>query len=78
MEFSFLCVVLGRVSHILFPSSHSGVVELSRSGALQEAEAQIGMYYFIAVGTSFYFKEIHLNIAAPLLTRDHKALRNLA
>lgn len=37
--------VLGRSSRV--------VVESSRNGALQEAKPQIGMYDFIAVGTSF-------------------------
>lgn len=54
--FSFFCGAFGHLSRLPFPSSHSVVVEASRSGTLQEAEPWIGMYYFIAVGTSFYLR----------------------
>lgn len=41
----------------LFPAV-SVVAESSRSSALQEAKAQIGVYDFIAVGTSLYLRRV--------------------
>ena len=66
---SFLGGVLGHLCHVPFPSCHSAAAESATRGATQDANTREWGVLLYCSGHFLLFKEIHLNTAAPLLTR---------